>query len=68
MVNDYAMTWKREVDEIFSVKATYNTLQGIVEIEGNKDFKLLWNTRVIPKAQMLGWMVFLDRLPTKVNL
>jgi len=33
--------WKGEVDGIFSVKASYNTLQGIVEIEGNKDFKLL---------------------------
>jgi len=29
---------------------------------------MLRNTRVIPKAQMLGWRVLLDKLPTKTNL
>jgi len=29
---------------------------------------MLWNTKVTPKAQMLGWRVFLNKLPTKDNL
>jgi len=33
-----------------------------------KVLKILWNTRVTPKTQILGWRVFLDKLPTKDNL
>lgn len=60
--------WKEDGEDIFSVKSAYNKLQG-VPIEGNnKVFETLWRTRVTPKAQLLGWRLFLDRLPTKAKL
>ena len=60
--------WKESDDGVFSVKSAYNTLQRTNEEEENEEFKMLWSTRVTPKAQILGWRVFLDRLPTKTNL
>jgi len=50
--------WKDGEDGIFSVKIAYNALQSNVEEEENKKLKILWNTRVTPKAQILGWRVF----------
>jgi len=42
--------WKDGEDGIFSVKTAYNALQSNVEEEENKELKILWNTRVTPKA------------------
>jgi len=50
------------------VKFTYSKIQGTYEEEESKKFNMLWNTKVTPKAQLLGWKLFLDKLLTKVNL
>ena len=60
--------WKEDEDGIYSVKIAYKTLQKTDEEVQNNEFKMLWSTRVTPKAQILGWRIFLDKLPTKDNL
>jgi len=60
--------WKDNDNGVFSVKSAYNKLQGSSNEEENKEFKTLWSIRVAPKAQLLGWRLFLDKLPTKVKL
>jgi len=60
--------WKDNDNGIFSVKSAYNKLQGSFDEEGNKELKTLWSIRVAPKAQLLGWRLFMDKLPTKVKL
>ena len=60
--------WKDKDNGIFSVKSAYNKLQGTFDEEGSKEFKTLWSIRVASKAQLLGWTLFLDKLPTKDKL
>jgi len=60
--------WKEDEKGVFSVKSPYNKLQGNFEEKEDKVFKMLWNTRVTHKAQLLGWRITLDKLPTKNKL
>ena len=53
---------------MLSVRSAYNRLQGTSEGGENKAFEILWKTRITPKAQVLGWRLFLDKLPTKTKL
>jgi len=43
-------------------------LQGTHDGGENRVFEILWKTRVPPKVQVLGWRLFLDKLPTKTKL
>jgi len=36
--------------------------------EGTTLFMFFWSLKIIPKVHTIGWKVFLDKLPTKVNL
>jgi len=60
--------WKECEDGMFSVKSAYKALQIYDEDEVYEEFTMLWSTRVTPKAKILGWRVFLEKLPTKDKL
>ena len=62
--------WKRKEDGegVSTVRSAYNKLQGTLEEGVNEVFETLWKTRVTPKAQLLGWRMLLDKLPTKAKL
>jgi len=60
--------WKEDGEGVFTVRSAYNKLQGTFEGGDNKLFETLWKTRVTSKAQILGWRMFLDKLPIKAKL
>jgi len=60
--------WKEEGEGIYTVRSAYNRLQGTHDGGENRVFEILWKMRVPPKVQVLGWRLFLDKLPTKTKL
>ena len=60
--------WKEDDKGVFSVNSAYYKMQGNSNEEVDNVFKMLWNIRVVPKSQLLGWRIFLDKLPTKDKL
>jgi len=61
-------SWKEIVEGAYTKRSTYMKLMGSYEGESNKVFTELWSIRVIPKAQLFGWRLLLDKLPTKDKL
>lgn len=66
--------WKPEEGGIFSVKSCYSILQRLRLVEGGLSgevevvFRNLWKSKVPAKVLAFLWTLFLDRIPTKVNL
>ncbi|GAU23240.1 hypothetical protein TSUD_172690 [Trifolium subterraneum] len=66
--------WSPNVDEGFSVKSLYLTLDVMLLSHNNLTtfqssvFKNIWKSVVPSKVSALAWQLFLDRIPTKVNL
>jgi len=61
-------SWKETAKGACTVRSAYMKLMGSSEGESDKVFTELWSIRVIPKAQLFGWRLLLDKLPTKDKL
>lgn len=67
-------SWKPEKEGVFTVKSCYSLLQNLWLVEGALSyeeegvFRDLWKSKAPPKVLAFSWTLFLDRLPTKVNL
>jgi hypothetical protein len=66
--------WAPNVEEGFSVKSLYVTLERILLPQNNLThfecfaFNSIWKSAVPSKVSALAWQLFLDRIPTKSNL
>lgn len=69
-----AWRWKLEESGLFSVNLAYKKLEALVssEVIWNDEercvFDNLWKSPAPSKVVALAWKVFLNRVPTKVNL
>jgi hypothetical protein len=67
-------SWSPDVNEGFSVKSLYVFLENILLDHGNLTpsqsfaFKSIWKSAVPSKVSALAWQVFLNRIPSKMNL
>jgi len=66
--------WRLEDSGVFTVKSAYISLEEVVlsEDRWREDekgvFKCLWKIPAPSKVVAFGWKVFLNRIPSKVNL
>ncbi|GAU46742.1 hypothetical protein TSUD_286020 [Trifolium subterraneum] len=74
MESEDRWVWSPNVDEGFSVKSLYLALGEMLLPHNNITssqsfaFKNMWKSAVPYKVCALAWQLFLDRIPTKVNL
>ena len=60
--------WKLHSSQRYTVKVIYNNLIAI-DVVGHEGFKhALWLKQVPLKVNIFIWRLFLNRLPTKMNL
>jgi len=73
-VNPDCWVWKSEEGGIFSIRSCYKILQSLCLEEGgvSRDeevvFRDMWKSRAPSKVLAFSWLLFIDRISTKIDL
>jgi len=60
--------WVDEKTETYTVQSCYWAMKAILDIPTNDCLRKLWSVKVPGTTKMFGWRVWIDRLPSKINL
>ena len=63
------MLWKADSSGVYSTKSAYRLLMpSNSPFPSRRNFQILWQLKIPPRAAVFSWRLFRDRLPTRANL